>query len=110
GRADLELVEGAAEWGRRPARRLLPSLIDCGRWGLLTSARRWSDAERNMMAQAARRHVLRGAILCVLLLLTAIGVAMAINAKRAEVLREQLATTVDAAQNNRGTAVPYAIR
>src|SRR5262249_14966153 len=38
------------------------------------------------------------------------GVAMAINAKRAEVLREQLATTIDAAQNNRGTAVPYAIR
>jgi formylglycine-generating enzyme required for sulfatase activity len=110
GRAALQLAEAAADWGRRPARRLLPSLIDFGRWRMLTSARRWSEAERNMMAQAARRHVLRGAILCVLLLLTAIGVAMAINAKRAEVLHEQLATTVDAAQNNRGTAVPYAIR
>ncbi len=40
----------------------------------------------------------------------ALVVQYAIAAKREELLREQLATAADAAQNNRGAAVPYAIR
>jgi formylglycine-generating enzyme required for sulfatase activity len=110
GRAALQLAEAAADWNRRPVKRLLPSLFDFLRWRLLASARRWSDAERNMMAQAARQHVLRAIATCALLLLAAIAVAFSISAKHAEALREQLKTTIDAAQNNRGAAVPYAIR
>jgi formylglycine-generating enzyme required for sulfatase activity len=62
------------------------------------------------MRNAARRHLLRVAGGLATLLAIGFLVQYAIAAKREEILREQLATAVDAAQTNRGAAVPYAIR
>jgi formylglycine-generating enzyme required for sulfatase activity len=110
GRAQLQLAETAAAWNARPDNRLLPSLLEFSRIRLFTDNRCWTAAERRMMVQAARRHALRVAGGLVVLVAAALLMRHVISTKRADSLREQLATTIDAVQNNRGTAVPYALR
>ena len=110
GRAELKLADLAAVWNKRPDNRQLPSLAEFLRIRLLTDQRRWTGPERRMMGKAARRNLWRVAGGLATLLAVGFVVHYAIGAKRDEILREQLATAVDAAQNNRGAAVPYAIR
>ncbi len=57
GRAELRLAERTALWQARPERRQLPSLIEWLSIRLLTAPRRWTDAQRQMMRAATRKHL-----------------------------------------------------
>jgi formylglycine-generating enzyme required for sulfatase activity len=67
GRAELRLEEQAALWTAHPQPRYLPSL---GEWaGILawTSRRGWTADQAKMMRAATRHHLLRAAVVAVLL-------------------------------------------
>src|SRR5262249_56134202 len=70
-RADLRLAERAALWTARPEARLLPSWWEWAGLRLLTRKRDWTPQQAQMMRKAGRGHLLRAAVL--LLLLGALG-------------------------------------
>ncbi len=67
GRAELRLEESASLWSERREARYLPSFWEWAHVWIAVPRRRWNDAQRRMMHRATRRHVLRLAILAVLL-------------------------------------------
>src|SRR4051812_23626194 len=71
GRAALRLAEWTSGWAARPSSRNLPPWWDWINLRLLTRSREWSAPQRQMMSAAARRYVVRG--LAVLLLLAALA-------------------------------------
>jgi len=70
GRAELRLAERGALWQAKPEQRQLPSLTEWLSIRLLTAPRGWTDAQRQMMGAAARKHLkgiaLAGVLLAVL--------------------------------------------
>jgi serine/threonine protein kinase/formylglycine-generating enzyme required for sulfatase activity len=58
GRAELRLEERGSLWQTRSERRQLPSLTEWLSIRLLTSPRRWTDPQRQMMRAAAVKHVI----------------------------------------------------
>jgi formylglycine-generating enzyme required for sulfatase activity len=70
GRAELRLAERGALWRAKPEQRQLPSWREWVSIRLLTAPRTWTDAQRQMMRAAARKHLLEvarlGAVLVVL--------------------------------------------
>src|SRR5262249_6474590 len=67
GRAELLLADRAAVWSARPENRQLPSLWQWLQIRWLTVTKKWTPAQRKMMAQASKYHALRGMALGLLL-------------------------------------------
>lgn len=67
GRAELRLDEIAALWNARPQRRLLPSGWEFLSMYALTDEKSWTTAQRKMMRVARRLHLVRAALLLVVL-------------------------------------------
>ena len=65
GRAELLLEDRSATWNRHPEMRQLPTLREYWTIVTRTSRRTWTNAERRMMAVAAKRHRLRCLLFCV---------------------------------------------
>lgn len=68
GRAELCLAERATQWMSKPENRFLPAWWEWLTIGLFTRRQDWTPPQREMMRKARRYHVLRGAVLSVLLL------------------------------------------
>ena len=67
GRAELLLADRAAVWNARPENRQLPSLRQWLSIRWLTAKKNWTPPQRRMMRKASRYHVVRGAVLALLL-------------------------------------------
>jgi serine/threonine protein kinase/formylglycine-generating enzyme required for sulfatase activity len=70
GRAELLLADRAAVWSARPENRQLPSLWQWLSIRALTATKTWTPPQRKMMRTATRFHVVRGALVAVLLAAT----------------------------------------
>ncbi|MFO0901671.1 MAG: protein kinase [Pirellulales bacterium] len=108
GRAELRLEERASAWVAKPENRNLPSLWEYLNIRVLTDARRWTDAQRDMLARATRVHctaALLGAV--AVIALVAIGVsANAHSARQREATRvEGLVGRLISAEPNRLTEI-----
>jgi len=57
GRAELRLAERGALWRAKPEQRQLPSLMEWLSIRLLTAPRTWTESQRQMMREAARKHL-----------------------------------------------------
>jgi hypothetical protein len=73
GLAELLLADRAAVWNARPENRQLPSLPQWFQIKWLTSKKKWTPPQRQMMAMASRVHAVRGMIAAVLLALIGWG-------------------------------------
>ncbi|MCA9262791.1 MAG: serine/threonine-protein kinase, partial [Planctomycetales bacterium] len=74
GRAELRLEELSAAWNARPENRYLPNVIEWISIRHLTSRKRWTTGQTNMMEVAARRHAaVWGSVVT---LLVVIGIAV----------------------------------
>src|SRR5262249_19873045 len=69
GRAELLLADRAAVWNARPENRQLPSLLQWLQIKWLTARKNWTAPQRKMMRQATQFHVVRGAVVGILLAL-----------------------------------------
>jgi formylglycine-generating enzyme required for sulfatase activity len=67
GRAELRLAERAALWQARPENRHLPAWWEWLNIRALTRQKDWTPPQRKMMRKATGYHLLRGAVLAVLL-------------------------------------------
>jgi serine/threonine protein kinase/formylglycine-generating enzyme required for sulfatase activity len=82
GRAELQLAERSRLWQLRQDRRFLPTFLEYLKFRVWTESRRWNNAERGLMRQAGRRHLIR---VSAGLVLFAAGCAAALS------IREELA-------------------
>jgi serine/threonine protein kinase/formylglycine-generating enzyme required for sulfatase activity len=110
GRAELRLAERAALWQARPENRHLPSW-----WEYLTSvwlvpAKNRTPSQQTMLRKAGRIHAVRWGSGLAVLVLIGFVIGNVIAAERQRSLRRQVATALDAVQNNRGLAVPFTLR
>ncbi|HQX50585.1 MAG TPA: SUMF1/EgtB/PvdO family nonheme iron enzyme [Planctomycetaceae bacterium] len=110
GRAELKLQERAAEWIAKPNNRHFPSLAEWIHIRAFTESRNWTDAQRIMMPKAARFHQAQWGARLSLTLVMGIVISLWMYNRQLTVMRERVRTAVDAAQNVRGTAVPFTIR
>jgi hypothetical protein len=67
GRAELLLADRAAVWNARPENRQLPSLWQWASIRWLTQKKNWTPPQRKMMRKATRYHVVRAAVVGVVL-------------------------------------------
>jgi serine/threonine protein kinase/formylglycine-generating enzyme required for sulfatase activity len=110
GRAELQLAERAALWQVKPENRHLPS-----GWEYLTAvwlvpAKNRTRSQQTMLRKAGRIHAVRWGSALAVLLLIGFVIGNVIAAERQRSLRRQVATALDAVQNGRGLAVPFALR
>ena len=118
GRAELRLVERAALWQAKPENRHLPSW-----WEYLTAVwlvpaqKNRTPVQQKMLRRAGRVHALRWGSALVLLLAIGAGIWNVVanerqrsRENRQASLRRQVATAVDAVQNNRSVAVPLTLQ
>jgi serine/threonine protein kinase/formylglycine-generating enzyme required for sulfatase activity len=110
GRAELRLAERAALWQAKPENRHLPSCWEYLTSVWLVSAQNRTPSQQAMLGKAGRIHAVRWGSALAILLLIGFVIANVIAAERQSSLRRQVATAVDAVQNNRGLAVPFTLR
>ena len=72
GRAELLLADRAAVWNTRPENRQLPSLWQWLQIRWLTKKKNWTPPQKKMMRKAGKYHVVRGAMVGVLLAVVSI--------------------------------------
>jgi eukaryotic-like serine/threonine-protein kinase len=76
GRAELLLADRAAVWNARPENRQLPSLLQWFTIRWWTQKKVWTPPQKRMMRKAARYHVVRGAVVALLVgVVTVTGLA-----------------------------------
>ncbi len=91
GRAELRLAERSAAWNAKPEDRHLPSLLEWLSIRRLTDSAHWSEPQRKMMRQAARRHGWRSALtLAAMIAVSAAGIVV-----RNRVAERQEATHIE---------------
>jgi len=97
GRVELLLADRAAVWNARPENRQLPSLLQWLQICWLTAKKNWTPAQRKMMAKASRYHVVRAALVGVLIALIGLGSWEGIGRSEARRYRDRLmdATTAE---------------
>jgi serine/threonine protein kinase/formylglycine-generating enzyme required for sulfatase activity len=71
GRAELRLADRAALWSNRRENRHLPAAWEWANIRLFTRKADWTPAQQQMMRRAGRHHILRGAIVGLLLAIAA---------------------------------------
>jgi serine/threonine protein kinase/formylglycine-generating enzyme required for sulfatase activity len=92
GRAELTLEERSQLWSSKHENRFLPSMWEWAEVRLSTSQGRWTDAQREMMKRAGRKHLQTALLGLGLLALVTLGVVEAIASMRASGLIESLRT------------------
>jgi hypothetical protein len=80
GQAELLLADRAAVWNARPENRQLPSLWQWASIGWLTQKKTWTPPQRKMMRKATMYHVMRAAV---------VGVVLAVATFTGLVVRDQ---------------------
>jgi eukaryotic-like serine/threonine-protein kinase len=110
GRAELRLSERAALWQAKPEHRHLPSWWEYLTAVWLVPAKNRTAVQQTMLRKAGRVHAVGwGSALAILLLIGSV-IGNVLAAERQSSLRRQVASALDAVQNNRGLAVPYTLR
>ena len=110
GRAELRLAERAALWQAKPENRHLPSWWEYLTAVWLVPAKNRTALQQTMLRKAGRIHAVRWGSALAILLLIGFVIGNVIAAERQRSLRRQVATALDAVQNNRGLAVPFTLR
>ena len=110
GRAELRLAERAALWQAKPENRHLPSWWEYLTAVWLVPAKNRTPSQQTMLRKAGRIHAVRWGSALAVLLLIGFVIGNVVAAERQRSLRRQVATAVDAVQNNRGLAVPFTLR
>ena len=110
GRAELRLAERAALWQAKPENRHLPSWWEYLTAVWLVPAKNRTAVQQTMLRKAGRIHAVRWGSALAVLLLIGFVIGNVIAAERQRSLRRQVATAVDAVQNDRGLAVPFTLR
>ena len=110
GRAELRLAERAALWQAKPENRHLPSWWEYLTAVWLVPAKNRTPSQQTMLRKAGRIHAVRWGSALAVLLLIGFVIGNVIAAERQRSLRRQVATALDAVQNNRGLAVPFTLR
>jgi serine/threonine protein kinase/formylglycine-generating enzyme required for sulfatase activity len=110
GRAELRLAERATLWRAKPENRRLPSWWEYLMAVWLVPAKNRTSSQHTMLRKAGRIHAVRWGSALAILLLVGIAIENVISAERERSLRRQVATALDAVQNNRGAAVPFTVR
>ena len=110
GRAELRLAERAALWQAKPENRHLPSWWEYLTAVWLVPAKNRTAVQQTMLRKAGRIHAVRWGSALAVLLLIGFVIGNVIAAERQRSLRRQVATALDAVQNNRGLAVPFTLR
>ncbi len=110
GRAELRLADRTALWQAKPENRHLPSWWEflAAVW-LVPVKNRTADQEK-ILRKAGRVHAVRWGSALAALLLIGFVIGYVIAAERESSLERQVATALDAVQNNRGLAVPFILR
>ena len=90
GRAALRLADLATLWVAKPEGRRLPSIFEFLQIRVYTRRRTWNEAQRKMMAAAARYHALRGAATMIVMALIAIAAWQYHGRFKAHELHDQL--------------------
>ena len=103
GRAELRLAERAALWQAKPENRHLPSWWEYLTAVWLVPAKNRTAVQQTMLRKAGRVHAVRWGSALAVLLLIGFVIGNVIAAERQRSLRRQVATALDAVQNNRGT-------
>jgi len=110
GRAELRLAERAALWQAKPENRHLPSWWEYLTAVWLVPAKNRTAVQQTMLRKAGRIHAVRWGSALAVLLLIGFVIGNVIAAERQRSLRRQVATAVNAVENNRGLAVPFTLR
>jgi serine/threonine protein kinase/formylglycine-generating enzyme required for sulfatase activity len=110
GRAELRLEERAALWQAKPENRHLPSWWEYLTAVWLVPAKSRTAVQQTMLRKAGRIHAVRWGSALAVLLLIGFVIGNGIAAERQRSLGRQVATALDAVQNNRGLAVPFTLR
>ena len=110
GRAELLLADRAALWQAKPENRHLPSWWEYLTAVWLVPAKNRTAIQQTMLRKAGRIHAVRWGSALAVLLLIGFVIGNVIAAERQRSLRRQVATALDAVQNNRGLAVPFTLR
>ncbi len=110
GLAELRLAERAALWQTKPQNRHLPSWWEYLTAVWLVPATSRTAIQHTMLRKAGRIHAVRWGSALAVLLLIGFVIGNVITAERQRSLRGQVATALDAVQNNRGLAVPFTLR
>ena len=90
GRAELLLADRAAVWNARPENRQLPSLWQWVSIRWLTAKKNWTPPQRKMMRKVGRYHVVRAAVMAVLLALLGWASYEGHGTLKAHALRDRL--------------------
>ena len=104
------MAERAALWQAKPENRHLPSWWEYLTAVWLVPAKNRTAFQQTMLRKAGRIHAVRWGSALAVLLLIGFVIGNVIAAERQRSLRRQLATALDAVQNNRGLAVPFTLR
>ncbi len=110
GRAELRLAEQSDLWQARPENRHLPSWWEYLTAVWLVPAKNRTPSQQTMLRKAGRIHAVRWGSAVAILLTIGFVIGNVIVAERQSSLRRQVATALDAVQNNRGLAVPFTLR
>jgi serine/threonine protein kinase len=106
GRAELQLADRTALWSSRTDNRFLPGLGEFLVIRLLTKSSRWTKTQRKMMALAGRRHAVRWAAFCMLLVLIGFGIHGVFYNR----LEERVKSAVDNVFDCKSDVVPGALQ
>ena len=110
GRAEQRLAERAALWQAKPENRHLPSWWEYLTAVCLVPAKNRTGVQQTMLRKAGRIHAVRWGSALAILLLIGVVIGNMVTAERQRSLVRQVATALDAEQNNRGLAVPFTLR
>ena len=110
GRAELRLAERAALWQAKPENRHLPSAWEYLMAVWLVPAKNRTAVQQTMLRKAGRIHAVRWGSALAILMMIGFVIGNVVAAERQRSLRRQVATALDAVQNNRGLAVPFTLR
>ena len=110
GRAELRLAERAALWQAKPENRHLPSWWEYLTAVWLVPAKNRTAVQQTMLRKAGRVHAVRWGSALAILVMIGFVIGNVVAAERQRSLRRQVATALDAVQNNRGLAVPFTLR
>ena len=104
------MAERAALWQAKPENRHLPSWWEYLTAVWLVPAKNRTAVQQTMLRKAGRIHAVRWGSALAILLLIGFVIGNVVAAERQRSLRRQVATALDAVQNNRGLAVPFTLR
>ena len=104
------MAERAALWQAKPENRHLPSWWEYLTAVWLVPAKNRTAVQQTMLRKAGRIHAVRWGSALAVLLLIGFVIGNVVAAERQRSLRRQVATALDAVQNNRGLAVPFTLR